>query len=412
MKKLFSLLLAATLLLSLVLPAGAASTTGYVLSGAKAITLKASGSGLAPLRLTDQKTLDAFHAMIAAAGERVSKPRDAVEVMRVTAERNGKDYSYILQRSDEKYYLVRGTACREMDLDSFSKLLKTAAAMDGFYQYIRTNNGRVQFTATGDDTHLGEVTVLRITGITNADPLATWTSDISFTRPPQFFRQADGSQLMLFPVSYVNSVGQHWVEVTCAGETARYVINAKNKTWQRQDLTVDSTTTAETIESQQANTEFENAISPIRGIADDKAHWSGRFILPCSDDKVTTQFGMVRYVNGQATSVRHGAIDLAVPRGTTVKATGAGRVLYSGYLQLTGNTVVIEHGYGLKSWYYHMDSRNVQTGDMVTQAQQIGTVGSTGFSTGPHLHFGMSINNVFINPYTAINTDLLADVGK
>jgi murein DD-endopeptidase MepM/ murein hydrolase activator NlpD len=55
-----------------------------------------------------------------------------------------------------------------------------------------------------------------------------------------------------------------------------------------------------------------------------------------------------------------------------------------------------------------MNSLDVKTGDIVPQGKQIGTVGSTGFSTGPHMHFAMSVNNVFVNPYTLINTDLVA----
>lgn len=265
----------------------------------------------------------------------------------------------------------------------------------------------IQFAVEGADTHLGEVVVLRVWGTAPNDAPATFTSDLPLNLPPRFHREADGSQTALFPVSYRNAPGEHWIRITAGDASARFTISAKDKNWQRQDLTVGAETAAETVNSQKANTEYEAAIAPLRAVEDEK-HWSGRFILPVSDERVTTEFGMVRYVNGELTSTRHGAIDLAVPRGTPVQASGSGRVLYAGFLQLTGNTVLIEHGYGLKSWYYHMDSLNVDTHAPVKQGDMIGTVGSTGFSTGPHLHFGMSVNNVFINPYTAIETDLLA----
>lgn len=284
--------------------------------------------------------------------------------------------------------------------------------MEYFYRinYDEEQQG-IAFSVEGDDTYLGEAVVLRVTGTTASDPLATFASNISLNLPPKFHRMADGSQVALFPVSYRNAAGNHWIEIKCGDASARFTVSAKDKKWQIQNLTVDSTTASETINSQKANDEYERVIAPLRSVEDDTRHWSGRFILPASDHRVTTEFGMVRYVNGEPTSTRHGAIDLANPTGTEVKATGAGRVLYAGYLQLTGNTVLIEHGYGLKSWYYHMNSLNVKTGDMVAQGKKIGEVGSTGFSTGPHLHFGMSVNNVFINPYTAINTDLFANVG-
>ncbi|WP_343281823.1 M23 family metallopeptidase, partial [Ligaoa zhengdingensis] len=94
-------------------------------------------------------------------------------------------------------------------------------------------------------------------------------------------------------------------------------------------------------------------------------------------------------------------IDIAAAAGTPVAAAGSGRVLFADFIQLTGNTVIIEHGFGVKSWYYHMQSLDVAEGDMVKQGDPIGKVGSTGFSTGPHLHFCMSVNNVFTNPWTA-----------
>ena len=80
--------------------------------------------------------------------------------------------------------------------------------------------------------------------------------------------------------------------------------------------------------------------------------------------------------------------------------------MFAGYLQLTGNTIAIEHGLGLKTWYYHLVSLDIETGDMVERDQRIGAVGTTGFSTGPHLHYGMSVFGVFINPDTATNTDI------
>ena len=84
-------------------------------------------------------------------------------------------------------------------------------------------------------------------------------------------------------------------------------------------------------------------------------------------------------------------------------ASNSGRVLIADYMIGTGNTVIIEHGFGLKTWYYHMEELNVNTGDMVTKGDVIGKVGSTGFSTGPHLHFSASVNEVYINPITLIN---------
>ena len=81
-------------------------------------------------------------------------------------------------------------------------------------------------------------------------------------------------------------------------------------------------------------------------------------------------------------------------------ATNHGRVLFADYMIGTGNTVIIEHGYGLKSWYYHMVSLNTKTGDMVQKGDVIGLVGSTGFSNGTNMHFSISVNHVIAKPMT------------
>lgn len=124
----------------------------------------------------------------------------------------------------------------------------------------------------------------------------------------------------------------------------------------------------------------------------DRPLWSDAFLLPV-DGSLTSAFGFQRIVNG-VPGERHSGIDLAAETGTPVLAANSGKVLFADFVALTGNTVCIEHGLGLKSWYYHMNSLNVTEGETVGRGQQIGSVGSTGFSTGPHLHFAISVWNV------------------
>jgi len=172
-----------------------------------------------------------------------------------------------------------------------------------------------------------------------------------------------------------------------------------------QRFNIDRSVADRTVNSVAANAQFRQVIHPLRHISDSTQHWEGRFGQPVEGGRITTQFAVVRFVNNVGPS-RHTSIDIALPEGTPIYAPGGGGVLFAGYLMLTGNTIVIEHGLGLKTWYYHMVSLNVQTGDMVQQGDLIGRVGTTGFSTGPHLCYGMSVNYVFINPDTAVNTDI------
>ena len=267
----------------------------------------------------------------------------------------------------------------------------------------------IKFTVKGSDTFPGELTVIRISGLKNADSIK-FSSE--FSPSPNFFKESNGDYVALLPVSYYTDTGNYTFKLSAGGKSQDFKIAVKDKKFQIQHLTADSSTTQETILSKQANDEFEKHIAPIRYNSDSTPYWKeSGFVWPTSGGRVTTEFGMVRYVNGAPTSSRHGAIDIALPKGTRVNSTSNGKVLYAGFLQLTGNTVVIEHGYGLKSWYYHMNSLNIKTGDTVKAGQKIGEVGTTGFSTGNHLHFGFSVNNseknVWINPRTIVGTDLL-----
>ena len=85
--------------------------------------------------------------------------------------------------------------------------------------------------------------------------------------------------------------------------------------------------------------------------------------------------------------MEHTGLDISAPKDTPVLAAAAGAVTASGYDSKNGNYVLLSHGDGLETYYAHLTESSVKPGDTVTQGQTIGTVGSTGQSTGPHLHF-------------------------
>jgi|GEM_PF-5534882 len=106
----------------------------------------------------------------------------------------------------------------------------------------------------------------------------------------------------------------------------------------------------------------------------------------------------------------HEGIDLAVPHGTPITATEAGRVTYSGWAEGYGNFVVVDHGAGFSSRYGHASKLLVRSGQKVKKGQTIALVGSTGHSTGPHLHFELVSQGKHLNPLPFIGrTVTLAD---
>jgi murein DD-endopeptidase MepM/ murein hydrolase activator NlpD len=88
----------------------------------------------------------------------------------------------------------------------------------------------------------------------------------------------------------------------------------------------------------------------------------------------------------------HNGTDIGARRGTPIRATAKGRVKSSTYDRYMGHMVVVDHGNGMETWYCHLTKRLVKTGEIVAREQQIGTLGSTGRSTGPHLHYEVHVN--------------------
>jgi murein DD-endopeptidase MepM/ murein hydrolase activator NlpD len=126
--------------------------------------------------------------------------------------------------------------------------------------------------------------------------------------------------------------------------------------------------------------------------------WTGNFILPVRDYKrVIWNFGARRIINGY-TSGFHKGIDISAPRGTSVFASNSGVVVIARKFTLEGNLVVIDHGSGIFSIYAHLHKIKVSEGQKVKKGQFIGTVGSSGRATGPHLHFGIKVGKVDVNP--------------
>ena len=122
------------------------------------------------------------------------------------------------------------------------------------------------------------------------------------------------------------------------------------------------------------------------------------FIWPCpASGRITSAFGG-RSSPTEGASSNHQGIDIGAPTGSSILAAASGSVVIATYSASAGNYVMINHGGGVYTVYMHMNSIGVSVGQSVSQGQQIGTVGSTGYSTGPHLHFGIRSNGTYVNP--------------
>ncbi len=124
--------------------------------------------------------------------------------------------------------------------------------------------------------------------------------------------------------------------------------------------------------------------------------WKGSFLMPLRNE-ISTAFGTRRVINEEVVS-SHRGLDIRGKAGEPVLASNNGRVVLAQDLFYGGNTVVLDHGQGIYTLYMHLSEIRVKEGTFVSKGEPVGLVGSTGRSTGPHLHFGVKVKNISVNP--------------
>jgi len=124
--------------------------------------------------------------------------------------------------------------------------------------------------------------------------------------------------------------------------------------------------------------------------------WEGSFVLPLQNP-LSTPFGTMRIINGEMVSIHRG-LDMKGLEGEEIRASNRGTVVLTDELFFGGNTVILDHGQGIFTVYMHLSRFNVSPGDLVAKNDVIGYVGSSGRSSGPHLHFGVKVKGVNASP--------------
>jgi len=125
--------------------------------------------------------------------------------------------------------------------------------------------------------------------------------------------------------------------------------------------------------------------------------WDGKFRIPLEGVTTGSNFGKRRILNGNPGSP-HSGTDFPAPAGTPVHAAQRGRVVLAEELFFSGNTVVVDHGLGVYTFYGHLSEIGVKVGDALEAGAVLGKVGATGRVTGPHLHWGLTVERARVNP--------------
>ena len=244
---------------------------------------------------------------------------------------------------------------------------------------------------------IGDVAWVHVRGVSET---ATVEGSVG-GRPLTFFAYG-GGQAALVGIDLETRPGpQPWrVAVIESGEEPRRA--AGKVTLQRRDFPVQRLTLPpgmvdlDPATERRALAEAERLRTLYRTITPERL-WRGRFTRPVGGSEPGTGFGARRVINGKPRSP-HTGIDFAAERGTPVVVVNSGRVALVADYFFPGRLVVIDHGLGLHTLYFHLESVSVAEAERVERGQPIGTVGATGRATGPHLHFGAQLGAARIDP--------------
>ncbi|MEH2071873.1 MAG: M23 family metallopeptidase [Nostoc sp.] len=211
------------------------------------------------------------------------------------------------------------------------------------------------------------------------------------------FKIAPNQYRAFVPTTPLEKSGKRSFRVTGDGQVQNLAVNVQNRKFPVQHITLPPGKAG--VDA----TEYElKRVAAFKALETPEKYWNGVFLRP-NAGRMSTNYGVRRYYNGKfAEDYYHRGLDYAGAAGSAVIAPAAGRVALVGRVsqgfRIHGNVVGIDHGQGVTSIFMHLSRINVKEGDFVKAGQLIGAVGSTGAATGPHLHWGLYVNGVSVDP--------------
>jgi len=213
-------------------------------------------------------------------------------------------------------------------------------------------------------------------------------------RTIRLFAQAEGGWLGLMPVPALEKPGEYKLELldkngTAVQTTSITVVDAH---FPSQDIVI-----SKALSELKASPDEAEITAAFRKEVTATRYWAEPLAVPVPGC-MTSLFGVLRLHNGKPTGDYHGGLDLRAAAGQPIRAAAAGVVRIARQFNLHGGTVAIDHGQGLQSMYLHMSKIAATEGATVQKGDVIGYAGSTGRSTGPHLHWTLYVNGLPVNP--------------
>jgi len=219
-----------------------------------------------------------------------------------------------------------------------------------------------------------------------------------------------------FPETKNSSIYETFIPVACEESPNEYLlsveiedhvgnsINLENKfqivkfPFKKQVLKVRSEKIQKEKEIGRSPDEFEKDLAAAYQESPKEKLWKGSFCAPIEITKTTCDFGTVR-VSQEKGKYSHKAVDIINMPKSVVWASQDGIVRIKDRYAFSGNTVVVDHGWGIITMYFHLeDFANIQVGDLIRKGNPVGTLGQTGYASGYHLHWELRVNNVAVDP--------------
>jgi murein DD-endopeptidase MepM/ murein hydrolase activator NlpD len=247
----------------------------------------------------------------------------------------------------------------------------------------------------------GEVIEVRVSGKDLAAVRGRWGKEKAYFYPTAAhgFASLVGADVEAKPgpaklfLTLINRTG--------AEQRREIALKIKAKAFQTQSFNVPPQFDQMTPEALEEIRREEAAFAKVFAAPSPERLWEGAFIRPVAQEASPTSFGSRRIINGVPRAPHSGA-DLAAPTGTEVLASNHGRVALVGNFFFAGTSVVLDHGGGLFTMYFHLSEPKVEEGAMVKKGEVIGWSGASGRVTGPHLHWGARLANARIDPFELI----------
>lgn len=199
------------------------------------------------------------------------------------------------------------------------------------------------------------------------------------------------------PTTPLEKPGKRQIRVVSGDQVRDLSVKVNNRTFPVQRITLPPGKAGLSATEQELK-----RVAAFKRLVTPQKFWNGAFLSP-NKGAITTIYGVRRYYNGKfAKDYYHRGIDYASPVGSPIIAPASGQVALVGRVsqgfRVHGNVVGINHGQGVTSIFMHLSRINVKEGDFVQAGRVIGTVGSTGAATGPHLHWGLYVDGESVNP--------------